>query len=124
MCVCVFWCIGWYRYVSVCVCVCVCECVCVCVCTQLQLTFLNLMDCSLPGSFVHVIFQARILEWVAISYSSESSQPRYQTCISCISWTGRWVLYHGAPWEARCRLYVYINAVSDEIYKYVRLFNP
>ena len=37
-----------------------------------------------PGSSVHGIFQARILEWVAICYSRESSQPRDQTQISCI----------------------------------------
>ena len=34
------------------------------------------MDCSLPGSSIHGIFQARILEWVAISYSRGSSQLR------------------------------------------------
>ena len=43
------------------------------------------MDCSLPGSSVYGISQARILEWVAISYSRGSSQPRDQTCISCVS---------------------------------------
>ena len=37
------------------------------------------MDCSLPGSSVHEIFQARILEWVAISFSRGSSRPRDQT---------------------------------------------
>ena len=37
------------------------------------------MDCSPPGSSVHEIFQARILEWVAISYFRGSTQPRYQT---------------------------------------------
>ena len=37
------------------------------------------MDCSLPGSSVHGIFQARILEWVAISFSRGSSQPKDQT---------------------------------------------
>ena len=40
------------------------------------------MDCSLPGSSVHEIFQARILEWVAISFSTGSSQPRDQTWVS------------------------------------------
>ena len=39
------------------------------------------MDCSLPGSFVHGILQARILEQVAISYSRGFSQPRNWTCI-------------------------------------------
>ena len=42
----------------------------------------NLMDCSLPGSSVHGIFQARVLEWVAISFSRVSSQPRDQTRVS------------------------------------------
>ena len=43
------------------------------------------MDCSPPGSSVHGILQARILEWVAISFSRESSQPRNQTQVSCIA---------------------------------------
>ena len=42
------------------------------------------MDYSLPGFFVHVIFQARILEWVAIPYSRGSSQPRDWTHFSCV----------------------------------------
>ena len=42
-------------------------------------------DSSPPGSSVHGIFQARILEWVAISFSRGSSQPRGQTSISCVS---------------------------------------
>ena len=37
------------------------------------------MDCSLPGSSVHGIFQARVLEWGAISFSRASSQPRDRT---------------------------------------------
>ena len=53
-------------------------------------TFCNPMDCSLPGSSVHGIFQARILAWVAISLSRGSSQPRDGTSISCI---GRQILY-------------------------------
>ena len=43
------------------------------------------MDCSLPGSSVHGISQTRILEWVAISSSRGSSQPRNWTSISCIA---------------------------------------
>ena len=42
------------------------------------------MDCSLPGSSVHGIFQARVLEWIAISFSRGSSQPRDWTQVSCI----------------------------------------
>ena len=44
--------------------------------TQSSLTLCDPMDCSLPGSSVHGIFQARILEWVAISFSRRSSRPR------------------------------------------------
>ena len=36
----------------------------------------RVMDCSLPGSIIHGIFQARILEWVAISFSRRSSLPK------------------------------------------------
>ena len=42
-----------------------------------------IMDCSLPGSSVHRIFQARTMGQAAISFSS---QPRDQICVSCISW--------------------------------------
>ena len=47
--------------------------------------FCNPMNCSPPSFSVHGIFQARILEWVAISFSSGSSQPRDQTQASCIA---------------------------------------
>ena len=55
------------------------------------------MDCSPPGSSVHGILQARILEWVAISFFTGSSQPRNQTCVFCI---GRCILYRWATWKA------------------------
>ena len=42
------------------------------------------MDCSLPGSSVHGIFKTRVLEWVAISFSRGSSQPRDQTQVSWV----------------------------------------
>ena len=45
------------------------------VCTQFHLTLCNPMDCSPPGSSVHGNFQARILEWVAISYFSGFFEP-------------------------------------------------
>ena len=41
------------------------------------------LGCSPPGSSIHGIFQARTLEWVAISFSRGSSQPRNWTCVSC-----------------------------------------
>ena len=56
---------------------------------QLCLTFCDPMDCSSPGSSVHEILQARILEWVAIFFSRWSSPPRDQTQVS----------YHLLPWQ-------------------------
>ena len=47
-------------------------------------TLCDPMDCSLPGCSVHGIFQARVLEWVAISFSRRSSQPRDRTRVSHI----------------------------------------
>ena len=67
--------------------------------TQLCPTLCDPMDCSLPGSSVHGIFQARILEWVAISYSWGSSRPKDQSCFSCVSCIGRWILYHWVTWK-------------------------
>ena len=58
--------------------VCVCVCVCVCVRAQLCSTLCNHIDCSPPGSSVHGISQARILEWVDIPSSRGSSPPRDQ----------------------------------------------
>ena len=52
---------------------------------QSCLTLCDPMDCRSPGSSVHGILQARILEWVAISFSRGSSQPRDQTQISCLA---------------------------------------
>ena len=48
-------------------------------------TLCDPMDCSLSGSSVHGIFQARVLEWIAISFSRGSFQPRGWTQISCIA---------------------------------------
>ena len=70
-----------------------------CVGAQSCPTLCRPKDCSLPGSFVDEISQARIVEWVAISSTRGSSWPRDQTLISCISCIGRWILYHCATWE-------------------------
>ena len=48
-------------------------------------TLCDPMDYSPPGSSVYGIFQARMLEWVAISYSRGSSQPKDRTYVSCIA---------------------------------------
>ena len=61
---------------------------------QSCLTLCDLMDGRPPGSSVHGILQARILEWVAISFFSGSFQPRDWTCGSYVSCIGRRILYH------------------------------
>ena len=68
---------------------------CCCLVTQLCPTLWGPMDCSPPGSSVHEISQARILQWVAFSFSRGSSWSKHRTCIS---YTGRWILY---PWVTR-----------------------
>ena len=52
---------------------------------QLCPTLCDPMDCNPPGSSVHEIFQARILEWVAVSFSRGSSRPRDRTQVSHIA---------------------------------------
>ena len=53
--------------------------------TQLYLLLCDPMDCSPPGSSVHEILQAKILEWVAVPSSRGSSQPRDRTWVSHIA---------------------------------------
>ena len=65
-----------------------------------------------PGSFVHGIFQARILEWVVISFSRGSSRPRDRTHVSCISHIGGGFFTTAPPgtplnvYSAVCQLYL------------------
>ena len=61
---------------------------------QLCPTLCDPVHCSLPGSSVRGLLQARILEWAAMSSSRASSPPRDQTCVSFFSCFGRQVLYH------------------------------
>ena len=71
--------------------------ICMCLVAKLCLTLCYPMDCNLPGSSVYGIFQARIVEWIAISLCRGSSQPRDWICTSCI---GKQILYQWATWEA------------------------
>ena len=73
-----------------------CASMCACSVTKLCLTLWDPMGCSTPGSFVPGISQARILEWIAISFSRGSSWPGFKPCLLL----GRWILYHWATWEA------------------------
>ena len=64
-------------------CICVCAPTCMRACAQSYLTLCDPTDCSLPGSSVHGISQARLLEWVAIFSSRGFSRPRDWTLVSC-----------------------------------------
>ena len=84
-------CLKWLE-APLCLCLCifiprVCVCVCMCVYKSLQScpTLCDPLDCSPPGSSVHGILQARILEWVAMPSSKGSSQPRDRTHGPCIA---------------------------------------
>ena len=68
---------------------------------QFNPTLCDPMDCSPPGSSVHGILQATILEWVAISFCMGSSRPRDRTWVSYVSYIGRRVLYTNALWEVQ-----------------------
>ena len=64
---------------------------CYCLVSKLYPSLCDPKDCSLPGSSIHGISQARFLERVAISFSREPSHPRDQTHVSCFE---RQILYH------------------------------
>ena len=65
--------------------------------------------------------QARILEWVAISSSRESSLPKDQTHTSCIPWTGSWILYHWAIGETRNLLRLFTDGVKKSLFVQIYL---
>ena len=73
---------------------------------QSCLTLCDPMDCSLPGSSNHGIFQARVLKWVAISFSRESSWPRDRTWVSHIA--GRCIII----WDLLLDLWLNVFYIS------------
>ena len=81
-------------------------------------TLFDLVDCSPPGSSVHGILQARILKWVAISFSRGSSWPRDRTQVSHIS-GGCFNLW--ATWEA---LSMYAAATAKSLQSWPTLCSP
>ena len=90
------------------------KCMCTCSITQSCPILHHPINCSLPGLSVLEIFQARTLEWVAISYSRGSFRPRDQMGVPCISFIGRRILYHCATlaifvlWAIVCTQHSYI----------------
>ena len=102
-------------------------------CAQLYPTLGGLTDRSRPGSSVRGNFQAKTLEWATISYSGRSSRPRNQTCISRVSCTGRWVLYHqrhlGSPYNGeqpikRDKLLIHAAARNSSYSNYAERKEP
>ena len=73
----------------------------VCLSAQSCMTLYTHMDYSLPGSSVHGILQAKILEWVVDSSSKGSSQPRDQSHIFYVSCIGGQILYHTGSQSAK-----------------------
>ena len=72
-------------------------------------TLCDPMDCSPPGSPLYGVFQARMLEWIAMPSFRGSSRPRNGTHICYVSCTDRQVLYHYAMWEYHRECCIYIK---------------
>ena len=87
---------------------------CCCLLTVVSDSFVTPWNVALPGSSVYGVSQARILEWVAISFFRGSSQSNDQTDVFCI---GRWVLYHRATRKA-CGI---AGPNGKSIFNYLRL---
>ena len=81
-----------------------------CVCVKLLscIRLFNPMGCSLPGSSVNGILQARIMEWIAIPFPRESYWPRNQTQVSCI------VGGFSTIWATRALSYTFLSWVDNE----------
>ena len=77
---------------------------------QSRPTLCDPKDSSLPGSSVHGIIPASILEWVVISSSRISSQSRDRTHVSCIV---RWILYQLSGKESACNAGIVAEAVDS-----------
>ena len=89
--------------------------------------FCSSVSCHLPGPFVHGIFQSRILEWVAISYSRGSFQPRDQTRVlvspalvgrfstTSPTWEDPWPYYTPVLTNVRCSFLFSLSTLSSSL---------
>ena len=73
------------------------------------------MECSPPGSSVHGFLLARKLVWVAMPSTRGSSQPRDWTCVSCVSYIGRWVLTTSTTRAAPLSRYYHTKSSKEKI---------
>ena len=88
--------------------------------TQSCPTLCNPMDSSLPGSSVHGIFQARILEWVANSFSRRPSWPRDWTQFShivgrCFNLWATRVSYQPSAKYSACNVHIHLQILTSNI---------
>ena len=83
---------------------------------QLCPALCNPIGYSVPGSSVHAILQARILEWVARPFSMGSSQLRDWTCVSCIA--GRFFT-HWATWEVSTHMHTHTHTHARKFLEYL-----
>ena len=91
--------------------------------SQLCLTLCNPLDCSSPGSPVHGILQARILEWVAIPFSKGSPQPRDRTGSLALADTFYHLIHQGGPKKGRIDKYPQIKKASGKYCRKLKLLN-
>ena len=100
-----------------------------CLLAQLCPTLCDPMNCSPPGSSVHGILQARILEWVAMPSSRGSSQPRDQTQVSCTGgrfftiWATREAHHLHSSQTSVCLQYVSQFSLLKKFWEIVRIHN-
>ena len=90
----------------------------VCSVSQLCPALYNTLDCSPPGSSVHGIYQARILKWIAISFSRGSSQPRDWTSVFCVSCNAGRFFTCWAIREPLLTWYINVNTYLNTMQKY------
>ena len=91
---------------------------CHCLVSMLCPALCNPMDCSPWGSSLHGISQARILEWAAISFSRESSQPTDQTYVPAWQVNSLPLSHLGSPFHPELALFCNLRAQSDTTYFY------
>ena len=91
------------------------SCVHACSVAKSCLTLCDPLDCSLPASSVHGIFQARVLEWVAISCSWGSSWPRDWTYVSCIGRFFPWGKPQNVPFTQTFTISIVFSSFLKDI---------